>query len=271
MKDEQMSEVEVPEGTEVEKSGFKSIPARYKWPKGKSGNPEGGRRRKRSSLRTALAERLCESQVVPSGRRKERLTLKQSIVRGLLENAATGNKSALLAVIKLHEEGDANATPLTGPSITMCYSDAAAAHGSDALDEAFYQEMDRKLAAWKREDNRRDASFRALIDRELRRKVPATKDTEPVMVPLQDVIVATFLRKANAGDVAIIKMLLKIVPEKKKPKKDRWRVHVLRPLRSELEWMRPNDPENWPGTRPESDDRHLYSAVNPGISMPEKD
>lgn len=250
-----MTEVEVPEGTELVKSGFKSIPARFRWPKGHSGNPNGGRRRKASSLRGALAERLCESQVVPNGRRKQRLTLKQSIVRGLLENAALGNKSALLAVIKLHEEGDADQATGARVLVTMSYSNAIAANGVEGLDEAFYQDMDRKFAAWKKQDNRRDASFRSLIDRELRRKVPATRDEEPVMVPIQDVIVATFLRKANSGDVAIIKLLLKIVPEKK-PKRDRYLVHVLRPMRSELERLRPSDPENWPGTRPEQGPDH---------------
>jgi hypothetical protein len=247
-----MTQIEVSDETDaLPKSGYKCIPARFRWPKGASANPEGARRRKASSLRGALAERLCESHVVPNGRTKERLTLKQSIVRGLLENAATGKHSALLAVIRLHEEGDADEAAPAGVSMTMSYSNAIAAHGIDGLDEAFYQEMDRKLAAWKKQDNRRDVTFRSLIDRELRRKVPAKMDEEPVMVPIQDVIVATFLRKANAGDVAIIKLLLKIVPEKK-PKRDRWRVHVLRPMRSELERIRPSDPHNWPGTRPET-------------------
>jgi hypothetical protein len=228
-----------------ERSGYKVTPKHTRWPKGTSGNPSGKKKTVNSTLKDAFAAKLSEKQFVPDNNGGSKLTLKHRIVRELVERAAGADARALVELIKLSEL-DPGEPALTQPWQTMHYSDAMAAYGSDAMDEAFYLDHEKKKAAWLKDVQGDHATIKTLIDRELARKVPVKKDGKLRLAPMSDVIVARFLQEVLAGNTTVFKLLLRLVPEKKV--KQRWFVDILRPSQAELEWCGPKDRTKWPKT-----------------------
>jgi hypothetical protein len=91
--------------------GYKKPPPHTRFQKGRSGNPEGGRRHKK------LAALLEEALDRPMARRRphRRMTRREAIVAALVEQSAKGNLRATKLLLDLVQENELAAAPSPAP------------------------------------------------------------------------------------------------------------------------------------------------------------
>lgn len=225
--------------TEDHKSGYKKPPLHSRWKKGQSGNPTGRSKRvKNNRLREAFgAEFDATIKVLESGKEKKIPAL-QGILRQLVQNAAKGNKSALLEILRIDGGQD---QPDAGDIATtvFSYSDAMVAHTPDQLDEAFYQNQEKEMAKLKAQASSGGLSVRAILHFELDRRVKISQNDKTVSMCMREIIVKRFFNEALLGDVSTFRLLQRIVPKKTLARKST-RLEILRPTQAEL--------DSWGGT-----------------------
>jgi hypothetical protein len=94
--------------------GYKKPPLHTRFQKGRSGNPEGGRRHKKLG---ALLEEALDRPVArrPPRRPHRRMTRREAIVAALVEKSAEGNLRATKLLLDLVRESELAAAPLPAP------------------------------------------------------------------------------------------------------------------------------------------------------------
>ena len=213
--------------------GYKKVPRHAQFKPGQSGNPKGRAKKLRpAGLSQAVAQELHKLHTLKKPGRRQRRSAKEVMVRQLVEDAAKGDLQALVVLIGLLEEyGPNSALGIEWQS--QSFRDALNGKDWDKLTDEFFDKQDRQKAAW-RELLRVRQPLGLLIKRELARKVEATRDGKPVKVSMRELIVSRFIKRAVDGDHTVIKLLFKIVPEKKFQR--HVRIHVERPTPVEKGW-----------------------------------
>jgi hypothetical protein len=148
-----------------------------------------------------------------------------------------------MALLKLSEMPDGSSSPDPRSDIAfLSYDVARAARHYREMDEAFFQNQEKQWADWIKAFCSGDASIAALIERELARKVPATREGKAVKVTMLEVIVLRFLNDGYKGDMGILKLLLQLAPSAKVAKFGRG-IYIMRPTPDELEMITKLDAE----------------------------
>ncbi len=222
-----------PENTNYE-VGYKKVPKHAHFKPGQSGNPRGPAKKPvPASLSEAIAHELHKLHTLKGPGRRQRRSAKEVMVRQLVADAANEDLQAFGALIGLLEEHGPNST-LGIEWRSQSFRDALYGKSWDKLTDEFFEKQDQEKAAWRKE-LRESQPLGMLIKRELARKVDATRDGKPVKVSMRDLIVSRFIKKAIDGDHAVMKLLLKIVPEKTFMR--RAKTHVERPTPIEQGWL----------------------------------
>ena len=228
--------------------GYKKPPQQHQFKPGQSGNPSGRKKKEKTHiLKDVLTERVRKKQtIVEDDGRKRKVPFMQQLARSIVDNAADGSMKALTMLATLLEESVPEVISDV-PWSVMTYSDTIAAFGARALNEAFFVEQEKKLKEWRREAREASAlSLGQLAERELKRRVKLRNSDKTVSK--LDIVVARLLKMAFEGEMAAVKLLRQLVPQKKlKFRFDR--VETLRPKIEELERFGPKDRSLWPTPR----------------------
>lgn len=209
-------------------------PPEYRFKTGQSGNPKGRPRKKPPTLPEEIAAKLNETLSLSRDGKRIRLKAKQVAIRNLVEKAAGGDRRALTELIQLAEER----VPLPSETpwrVIDFYKGAEGGNWSKLTDE-FFDTQDERKAAWRKARREASQSLGALVDRELKRRVSAGRGGKRVRVSMQEVIASRFIKEALAGDVALLRLLQKIMPDKK-PGKPPLHVEIKRPDESQAQWL----------------------------------
>src|SRR5579863_3228673 len=93
--------------------GYKKPPLHSRFQKGRSGNPEGGRRHRRSKKRlpALLEEALDRRLATPRGRVRRPATRREAIVAALVEKSAAGDLRAVKLLLDLVQKTELAAGP----------------------------------------------------------------------------------------------------------------------------------------------------------------
>lgn len=214
--------------------GYCKPPKSTQFKKGASGNPKGRPKKpKFKFLGDAIGAKLDEQVTVTVDGSKRKFSRLRLLVRNLVEEAANGNRAALIEIVRISEADEGEAPPTEPDWLIVRYSEGLAASSTEKFTEAFYQQHEKDVAQWTKEARNGSRSIKAMLHLELIRKVPAIKAGRAVKVPMYEVIAARFLKDATS-DVATFKLLQKIVPQKKY-KRDYTRIEYLRPTQAELD------------------------------------
>jgi hypothetical protein len=218
--------------------GYEHPPKESQFQKGKSGNPRGRPPKPKSTLKARFAERLDELVPVP-GKKRTRISRCQAMIRNLVEKAAAGEFKALMAIIRMMDLEDGDASPTVRDWIVVSYVESFAFQSSEETSEAFYQQQEKNKARWTRELREGAGSIKGMIERELSRKI-TVGGGKPRKVAITEVIVARFMKEASENP-SVLRLLFKLVPKKKfRSVEDEDRIEIRRPTEEELEhWPAP--------------------------------
>lgn len=210
--------------------GYKKPPPEHRFRPGVSGNPS-GRRRPTSpvSIGEAIRNALYEPLRNASGRRTS-MNRRRHGVRVLIKQAIKGDDKALLDLIRLREDAGNRRAPIIKK---VSFQEARKSKG-DKLTEEFFEKQDREVSEIRQQLKRGDIPFGELIDQELARRISGTRRGKPAMIPAVEQIGYIYANKHAEGDGRMIKMLQKLIPEKRTFERQRVVEEVVRPTEEEL-------------------------------------
>ena len=194
--------------------GYRNPPRKHCFPKGKSGNPKG--RPKRDKIMSMIGERLHDALnqtiTVTEGDKILKLTRKDLMVRQLIKAALTGEKRALVKLLKLRERAEDEEPE--GFQVMMTAENMAVI-GVGWEEEA--KKFRAQQSAWEAQKKKHGPSFRELIDAELAKKISVTVRSKPRRMATLEAISIQFVNLAAKGNDSVIDMLLKLAkaPEAK--------------------------------------------------------
>lgn len=211
--------------------GYGKPPRHSQFQPGQSGNPSGRRRKAPpASLTEALAEQMSRPLRNAKGGRGK-MTARHIMIRNLIERAAGGDRSSLVDLITIRK----NAGPVQAPRFIKVPFRKEAEKRAERLTDAFFEKQDRAKAHFREKYSMANLPFADLIDRELARRVRATRGGKEVRVSMMELIAMRFTSEAFS-DGAAIKLLQKLVPEKKRFTPPTF-TEVERPTQEDIEWL----------------------------------
>jgi len=189
-------------------TGYCKAPKKHRFQKGApSPNPKGRPKRDQtmSRLGASLHEALNQAITVSEGDKVLKMTRKELMVRQLVKTALTGEKRALVKLLKLREKVEADAPEAF--QVTMWAGDLAAL-GIGWEEQA--KKMRAQQKAWEAQQRKQGPTFRDLIDAELSKKITVTVRGKPKRMATLEAISVQFANLAAKGDDTVIDMLLKL-------------------------------------------------------------
>jgi hypothetical protein len=127
------------------------------------------------------------------------------MVRQLVNSALSGEKRALVKLLKLREKVEVQKED--GIQVVMDAGDLAAI-GMDWQESA--KTLRKQQKAWEAQRRKVGSSFRELIDAQLARKITVTVRGKPRRMATLEAISIQFVNLAAKGDNSVIDMLLKL-------------------------------------------------------------
>jgi len=217
----------------AEKVGYGHPPKHSQFKVGApSGNPKGRPKKSKNGLIELFAAELERGIPVP-GKKRVKISKLQALVRHLVKNAAEGDEKALRTLIWALDMKEGSAEPVKSDWVVFSFSEVLGLGTTKKYDEAYFREQDKVIGEWLKQA-KAGGSLKGMVELELSRKVVLPgPDDKPKKFTLADIIVKRFISAAK-NDPPILKLLVRIIPEKKVKRRRDW-FEVERPTRAEYE------------------------------------
>jgi hypothetical protein len=192
-----------------DETGYCKAPKKHRFQKGApSPNPNGRPKRDKvmARLGASLHGALNQTVTVNEGDKVLKMTRKELMVRQLVKTALTGEKHALVKLLKLREKVEIEASE--SPQQLSIDAGDMAICGPDWKELAKQHRAQQR--AWEAQQRKQGPSFRDLIDAELAKKITATVRGKPKRMATLEAICIQFANVAAKGDDTVIDMLLRL-------------------------------------------------------------
>lgn len=197
------------------KVGYGKTPEETRFKPGTSGNPKGRPKKKDQAptIAAAISDTFDEMVEVDDGGKISRMWRKQLIVRSLVEQAATGLKSAIRELIMLRNAVEKE--PDKQPVVMLDEVEARiSGRPIKNITKPVWATENWKDGVEEEVDFREKAavapSFRSLIEAELERRIWATDSGKKRRMSIREVIARQLTNAAIKGDVGAIRLARKL-------------------------------------------------------------